>query len=125
MARILVVDDDRDVLRVIELRLERAGHEVKCASSAQTALEMFLHGESPDVVVLDVAMPDITGLEVLQTLRLGFGMKELPAIFLSALVSPEQIEAGRALGATYLTKPFVATALINAIDKAIESGRSR
>lgn len=125
MARILVVDDDRDVLRIVQLRLERAGHEVKSSASAKEALELFLHGETPDVVVLDVAMPEITGVEVLQTLRLGFGMRDLPAIFLSALVSPEQIEAGRALGAAYLTKPFVASALIKAIESALGPRQGR
>ena len=120
MARILVVDDDLDILRIVQLRLERAGHVVVGISSPQKALEVVLEGELPDVVILDVAMPEISGFEVLQALRLGFGLKDLPVVFLSARVSPEEIQAGRALGATYLTKPFVASALLNAIDKALK-----
>lgn len=121
MARVLVVDDDPDTLRLIQIRLERAGHDVLVVPSPQKALELVLEGELPDIVVLDVAMPEISGLEVLQTLRVGFGLKVLPAIFLSGRVEPEAIEAGRALGATYLTKPFVASALLKAIDQGLKS----
>jgi CheY-like chemotaxis protein len=123
MARILVLDDDRDILRIIQLRLEKNGHVVVGVSSPQKALEMVLAGELPDVVVLDVSMPEISGIEVLQTLRVGFGLEKLPAIFLTARVREEDIEAGKALGATYLTKPFVATALFKAIDAALSEAR--
>ncbi|HEX7078867.1 MAG TPA: response regulator [Candidatus Eisenbacteria bacterium] len=121
MARILVLDDDGDVLRLVQMRLEHEGHAVLPFSSPQKALELVLTGDLPDLVVLDVAMPEINGLEVLRTLRLGFGLEDLPAIFLSALVSQEDIDAGRALGATYLTKPFVASALVKTIDKALHA----
>ena len=120
MARILVVDDEGDVLKLIQMRLEHEGHKVLGFSSPQKALELVLTGDIPDLVVLDVAMPEISGLEVLRTLRLGFGQKLLPAIFLSALVTPQDIEAGRALGAVYLTKPFVASALLRAIDRGLK-----
>ena len=123
MARILVLDDDRDILRIVQLRLEKVGHTVLGYSSPQKALELVLMGELPDLVVLDVSMPEISGLEVLQTLRVGFGLERLPAIFLTARVREEDIEAGKALGATYLTKPFVATALFKAIDSALEAVR--
>ena len=120
MARILVVDDDRVLLKLIQWRLERAGHEVISLTSPQNALELVLGGKMPDAVVLDVSMPEISGVEVLQTLRLGFGMKDLPAVFLSGRISPEEIETGRALGAIYLTKPFVASALLKAIDQVLK-----
>jgi CheY-like chemotaxis protein len=74
---------------------------------------------APDLAVLDVSMPGMDGLELLERLRTIDGMERLPAIFLSARVQPEDIEAGRALGATYLTKPFVATALLNAVKAAL------
>lgn len=124
MARILVVDDDQVLLRLIQYRLERAGHEVIPVLSPQSALELVLGGKMPDAVVLDVSMPEISGVEVLQTLRVGFGLRELPAVFLSGRITPEDIEAGRALGATYLTKPFVASALLKAIDQVLKGGTS-
>jgi len=124
VARILVVEDEGDILKLIQMRLEREGNVVLGFSSPQKALELVLTGDIPDIVVLDVSMPEITGLEVLRTLRLGFGQKHLPAIFLSALVTPQDIEAGRALGAAYLTKPFVASALIRAIERGLKGAET-
>ncbi len=120
MAHILVVDDDQDTVRLVQIRLERAGHSVLGVSSPQKALEMVLEGEFPVVVVLHVCMPELSGLQLLQTLRLGFGLNKLPAVFLSGRVEPEEIKAGQALGATYLTKPFVASALLKAIESALK-----
>lgn len=120
MARILVVDDDNDTLWLVQLCLERAGHDVLGVRSPQKALELVLEGELPEVAVLDVSMPEISGLEVQQTLKLGFGMKALPVVFLSGRVEPEEIRAGQALGAIYLTKPFVGSALLKAIDQALK-----
>ncbi len=121
MARILVVDDDNDTLRLIQISLERAGHDVLGVPSPHKALELVLEGELPDVAVLDVSMPEITGLEVQQTLRVGFGMRTLPVVFLSGRVEPKDIKAGQALGAIYLTKPFVASALLKAIEQALKA----
>jgi CheY-like chemotaxis protein len=77
---------------------------------------------APDVVVLDVTMPGMDGFETLEHLRGLDGMAELPAIFLSARVLPEDIERGRSAGATYLTKPFSAVALLNAVERAADDG---
>ena len=120
MARILAVDDDRIVLKLIQHRLERSGHEVIVVPSPKEALEWVLAGNLPDVFVLDVSMPEISGIELLHTMRMGFGLQSVPAIFLSSRISPEDIDAGRALGATYLTKPFVASALLKAIGEALK-----
>jgi CheY-like chemotaxis protein len=125
VARILVVDDDEGTLRIVQLRLERSGHEVVGVPDPHKALEMVLYGGAPDLVILDVSMPEISGLEVLQTLRTGFGLVNLPAVFLSARSQPKDIEAGEALGAIYLTKPFVASALLKAIEKALKAAPKR
>ncbi len=118
MARVLVVDDDPDTLRLVTFRLARAGHRIMAAQSAVEALEQVARYGGPDLAVLDVGMPGMTGLELLQRLRGQHGLEHMPAIFLSARVAPRDIEAGRALGARYLTKPFVATALLRAIESA-------
>ncbi len=120
MARILVVDDDPDVLALVSFRIRKAGHKVIAVSGGQEALETVAARGAPDLAVLDVTMRDLDGLTLLQRLRAHAGLEALPAIFLSARVQPEDIEAGRALGATYLTKPFVATALLNAINASLE-----
>jgi CheY-like chemotaxis protein len=121
MARILVVDDDPDILNLVAFRLKRHGHNVIAVDSSEDALRVVDERGAPDVAVLDVSMPAPDGFELLGLLRQRETCGELPAIFLSARVLPADIEAGRALGATYLTKPFVATALLNAIDAAIPS----
>ena len=127
MARILAVDDDPQILKLIQFRLERAGHQVLAHSSARSALEaLALAPETctPDLAVLDVMMPEKSGLELCTELRLRPGLENLPVIFLSARVQPADIAAGQAIGATYLTKPFVASALLKAIDLATRSRKT-
>lgn len=119
MGRILVVDDDEDIRNLVQARLRAAGHLVVAARSGPDALEVIDAKGAPDVAVLDVSMPGMTGLELLQELRAREGMSDLPVIFLSAKVQDEDVEAGRSLGAVYLTKPFVATALLGAVEKAL------
>jgi CheY-like chemotaxis protein len=116
--RVLLVEDSEDIQTMVAFRLKKAGHRVLTASSGEEALSLVAERGAPDVVVLDVMMPGMSGLELLPELRATTGNEELPAIFLSAKILPQDIEAGRALGATYLTKPFVATALLNAVEKA-------
>jgi CheY-like chemotaxis protein len=89
---VLLVEDSEDIQTMVAFRLKKAGHRVLSASSGEEALALVEQRGAPDVVV--------------------------PAIFLSAKIMPQDVEAGRALGATYLTKPFVATALLNAVEKA-------
>ena len=120
MARVLVVEDDPDIRQLVELRLRGLGHRVVAASSGPEALTVIADRGAPDVVVLDVAMPGMTGLEVLAALREMPEHAGLPAVFLSARVRPEDIAAGEALGAIYLTKPFVVSALGKAIERALE-----
>jgi CheY-like chemotaxis protein len=121
MARLLVVDDDPVVLSLVQLRLKTGGHRVVTATSSDEALRLVEERGLPDLVVLDVSMPGMSGLELLGRLRQLPSAERLPAVFLSARVQPRDIEAGRAMGATYLTKPFVASALLSAIDRALET----
>ncbi|MFP4312142.1 MAG: response regulator [Nitriliruptoraceae bacterium] len=120
MAKVLVVDDDDDVRNLVRHRTQRAGHRVLTAGSADEALALIAERGAPELVVLDVAMPGMDGLELLDTLRATDGLADLPAIFLSARVQDADIAEGRARGALYLTKPFVANALLNAIDRLLE-----
>ena len=119
MARVLVVDDDPDTVRIVTFRLQSNGHRTVGAHSPEEALEAIATRGRPDIVVLDVTMPGMNGMDLLAEIRTMDGMENLPAIFLSAKVTEEDIEAGRAAGAVYLTKPFIATALLNAIEEAI------
>ena len=119
MARVLVVDDDPDILDLVALRLRRAGHKVATASHGFAALDLIAEKGAPEVAVLDVTMPVMSGLELLSRIRDTPQTQDLPAVFLSARVLPDDVQAGQALGATYLTKPFVSSALITAIDRVL------
>lgn len=120
MARVLVVEDDADILNLITARCRGAGHKVLSAASAPSALEA-IGDVPPDLAILDIGLPTMNGFELLTELRKREGMHDLPAIFLSARVQQESIDTGREMGATYLTKPFVASALLAAIEQALPS----
>jgi DNA-binding response OmpR family regulator len=119
VARVLIVDDDPDILNLVEFQLRHHGHRVAKASNAEEAERVLEDKGRPDVVVLDVMMPGVSGFDLLKSLRSHEGWENLPAIFLSARVLPSDVERGLELNATYLTKPFVASALLGAIDKAV------
>jgi DNA-binding response OmpR family regulator len=127
MARILAVDDDPGILGLLQFRLKREGHEVLAYPSAGAALEAMAQlppARIPDVAILDVMMPDKSGLDLCKELRGRQGWDDLPVIFLSARMQPADIAEGRALRAAYLTKPFVASALLKAIDQAVKSRKT-
>lgn len=119
MARVLVVDDDEDIRSLVARRVRAEGHAVIDVGSAGEALTAVEERGDPDLAILDVSMPGMDGLDLLQTLRTMNGLDKLPAIFLSARVQEGDIERGRNLGAIYLTKPFVASALTRAIQQTL------
>ncbi len=120
----MVVDDDEGILMLVQSQLRRNGHQVIGASSAQEALDSAAEKGAPEVVVLDVGLPDMDGLELLKTLRERLESPDLAGIFLTGRVEEEDVLAGRALGATYLTKPFVASALLAAIERSTPKNES-
>ncbi len=120
MTRVLVVEDNPAIRELVSVYMKQAGHSVAAASDGPAAIATVTDRGAPDIAVLDVAMPGMSGLDLLVKLREMPGMAELPAIFLSARVSPEDIAKGTALGAAYLTKPFVGTALVNLIEKVMK-----
>ena len=119
MARVLVVDDDETIQALLRAHLKQTGHSVLIYGSAAEAIAAMRENGPPDVAVLDVTLPDIQGFELAVKLRTASGREALPIIFLSANVDQSHIDRGRELGAVYLTKPYIRTALCNAIDKAI------
>jgi len=119
MTRVLVVEDNPAIRELVGAYVKGAGHSVAMASNGDEALETVAERGAPDIAVLDVAMPGMSGLDLLVRLRELPGQDELPAIFLSARVKPEDIAKGTALNAAYLTKPFVGSALVNLIDKVM------
>jgi two-component system phosphate regulon response regulator PhoB len=106
MARLLVIDDERDLQEVLAYHLHRAGHEVSSALSGGVGLAMARE-ESPDLVLLDVMLPDLSGTEVCKKLRSDPLTAELPILMLTAKGEASDRVAGLELGADdYVVKPF-------------------
>jgi DNA-binding response OmpR family regulator len=103
---VLVADDDDDILALVEFRLQRSGYEVITAHDGVQALQLA-DARSPDVFVLDVSMPGLSGLEVTRHLREGGPFERVPIILLTAAANERDIAAGLEEGAdAYVTKPF-------------------
>lgn len=104
-AKILVVDDDKKTVDLIRLYLEKDGYRVLVAYDGQQALELA-HQKRPDLVVLDLMLPAVDGLDVCRTLRVR-GESKVPIIMLTARTTEEDKLLGLDLGADdYVTKPF-------------------
>jgi DNA-binding response OmpR family regulator len=115
--RVLVIDDEPDVLLLCRVNLEIAGHEVLEATDGEAGLELAL-GEDPDIIVLDVMLPSRDGLSVLADLLADDRTHDTPVILLTAKTQLEDREAGwRAGCAEYLTKPFSPAALTEVVDR--------
>jgi len=103
MAKILVVEDEQQIVRVVRAYLERAGHLVVATGDGQMALHQFRH-ERPDLIVLDLMLPGMDGLDVCRTIRRE---SDVPIIMLTARVEEIDRLIGLELGADdYVTKPF-------------------
>ncbi len=119
MARVLVVEDEDLTRALLDVRLTAAGHRVRAAASVAEA-HAVLRTSVPEVVITDMFMPGGSGLALVQFLRADPACAHLPVIFVSGRALPADVDAGRALGAAYLTKPLSTAALVAAIDAALE-----
>ena len=119
--KILAVDDEKHIVRLVQVNLERQGYEVVTASDGKEALEM-VEQENPDLVVLDVMMPYMDGFEVLQNLRRNPSTREIPVIMLTAKAQDADVFRGWQSGVDcYLTKPFNPMELISFVKRIFKS----
>jgi two-component system alkaline phosphatase synthesis response regulator PhoP/two-component system response regulator VicR len=115
--RILVVDDEPNIRRLIELHLSGAGYQVLTACDGEEALAA-VEGRRPDLIVLDVMMPGPDGFQVLETLKGDPETADIPVLMLTAKDGDDQIRHGWRTGADmYLTKPFNPEELRRVIDR--------
>jgi len=113
---IMVVDDNPDIITIVRTILEGKGFKVLSASSGAECLAT-LKTQKPDLIVLDIMMPDMDGLEVLTRLKATSEFSNVPVVLLTAKVQYEDVLGGYKLGADYyITKPFTSTQLINGIN---------
>ena len=117
MAHILIADDDPMILRLLEASLRATDHEITTMADGREVLEA-LGKTRPDIVILDSMMPDVSGLEVLQSLKADDASKEIPVILMTARAEEEDIANGLQLGAEeYLVKPFPPKDLVAIIER--------
>jgi DNA-binding response OmpR family regulator len=119
MSKILVVDDQPDNVFILQDRLESEGYEVITAYDGPTGIEKTI-SESPDLVLLDVMMPGMSGFEACKKITENEETKDIPVILVTALTSVEDIKEGLNAGAfDYIKKPFNKTELIARIKSAL------
>ena len=119
--KILAVDDERHIVRLVEVNLQRAGYEVVTAYDGREALEK-VKAENPDLVVLDVMMPYMDGFEVLKNLKADPSTAEIPVIMLTAKAQDADVFRGWQSGVDcYLTKPFNPMELLTFVKRIFDS----
>ena len=120
-AKILLVDDEPDLVDTIQCRLEANSFDVITAFNGQEGLEKAAD-ENPDIILLDTNMPVMNGHEMLERLRKHPELKCIPVIMCTALCEARDIAAASAYGiADYVTKPFDCTELIEKITNVLEN----
>ena len=106
MARILVADDDVDIRELVEFKLSTLGHDVVAVADGAAAIEAC-KAQRPDLAVLDVMMPGVSGLDAIRAIRADPALADLPVILLTARAQESDVETGFDSGADdYITKPF-------------------
>jgi CheY-like chemotaxis protein len=122
MGRVLVVDDEPDVLLLCRLNLQQRGHELLEASEGGRGLELARE-RHPDVIVLDLMMPGMDGYQVLEALRRDDATSGIPVLVLTAKALRADRERSHVLGAAaFLTKPFVPSELCEMVDSLVPAG---
>lgn len=106
MAKILIAEDERDIRDLIAFTLRFAGYEVFAATNGEEAVEMAPK-VNPDLILMDVRMPRMTGYEACRVMKQNPSLKDIPVVFLSAKGQESEIKQGMEAGAEeYLLKPF-------------------
>lgn len=121
--KILVVDDEKRVLEVVQSMLELKGHEAITAASGEEALEK-VENDPPDVMLLDIMMPGMDGATLAQRFRDSPETAAIPIVFLTGLVETGEVQrrGPRIGGQLFLAKPFDTDELLEVIDLAAQSG---
>lgn len=117
--KIMVVDDEPYIARVIKFKLEQEGYEVISANDGQSGLQKIKE-EKPDMVLLDVMMPGLSGYEVCQKIKEDAELAGIPVVILTAKGQERDREQGLTMGASdYITKPFSPNRLLELVKNMI------
>ena len=118
--KILVVDDETQLVDMIKMRLEANNYEVITANDGQEALQKA-RSQSPDLIILDLMLPKLDGYKVCRMLKFDEKYKSIPIIMLTARVQETDKKMGEEVGAeAYIIKPFESQALLSKIEELLE-----
>lgn len=120
MARILIAEDEPDIRDLIKFTLNFGGHEVIVTSNGE---EAFLKAQEtiPDLIMMDVRMPRMTGYEACKRIKEIEALRHIPVVFLSAKGQESEVQAGLEAGAVeYILKPFAPAMLTERVNKLLE-----
>jgi CheY-like chemotaxis protein len=121
MKKVWIVDDDEEMIHAVQLMLKLLGYETQYFLGARLAAKRLLAGECPDLMVLDINMPEVTGLDLLEFLRRRPQWTELPVIMLSTEAADVTVDKAIALGAdSYVSKPVTLEELEKALQTAFK-----
>jgi len=119
MAKIVIAEDERDIRDLVAFTLRFAGHEVATASNGEEAVELA-EKENPDLILLDVRMPRMTGYDACRVIKTKPALVDTPVVFLSAKGQEAEIETGLDAGAEeYLLKPFAPDELTSRVSEIL------
>ena len=123
MAKILVADDDVDIRELVEFKLSTMGHEIVAVGDGAAAVEAC-RADKPDLAVLDVMMPGVSGLDAIRAIRADPALADLPVILLTARAQETDVETGFDSGADdYITKPFSPRELASRVQALLSRSR--
>ena len=115
MAKILIAEDERDIRDLVAFTLRFSGHEVVSVANGEESIEVARR-EMPDLILMDVRMPRMTGYEACKAMKANPDLKDIPVVFLSPKGQESEIQQGMEAGAEeYLLKPFAPDLLTNRV----------
>ncbi len=121
---IVVIDDEEDIRELIRYNLSKEGYEVVCAVSGEEGLEL-IRRRAPNIVILDLMLPGMGGLEVCRQLKADSVLKAIPIVIVSALGDEPDVVSGLELGADdYVSKPFSPRVLLARVKSVLRRGRA-
>ncbi len=123
--KVLVVDDEREFVDVISERLGAKGFDILRAFDGKEGIERA-RADKPDLIILDIAMPEMNGYDVCRKLKLDEKLKDTPIIILTAKFQPNDISFGVGMGAdAYLTKPLELEPLLQTVKALLKAKKKR
>ena len=121
MKKILIADDEHKIVMTLEYAFRKAGYEIFIARDGSEVLEI-LKTEIPDVILLDIMMPNIDGYTTLEEIRKNQKFEKIKVIFLSAKTGEENIKKGLEMGAdSYVTKPYSIKKLMEKVEELLKN----